>query len=334
MKWVLNNTHFFIVTNKTMNTKPGKIMMLLLLLMAVLIVPAQEEGEIPENVPENQKCLKCHGQNFYYYYNDWIEKDVRERMNPYYVFDSLEFYESNHKTFLCIDCHSYEYEEFPHPGYLRMELKYTCMDCHEGDDNYAEYHFENINEEYLKSVHSSRHDEDFTCWMCHDPHSYKINARTNMDIKEIITYDNEICLSCHAHIEKYQRLTNSVNPNIIEKHDWLPNQVLHFRNVRCIECHGHISDSILVAHEIQPKEKAVKKCVECHQSNSLLMASLYKFQAKEERSKAGFFNAAILDEAYVIGANRNYYLNIVSVVLFGLTFLGIIIHIILRIINK
>jgi hypothetical protein len=300
-------------------------------LLFSLLVHAQDEEKETRHYEENQLCFKCHGHQKYYYYNDWIEKDVKERMNPYFIIDSAEFYHSNHRTFKCIDCHSYEYETFPHSGELRMELKYTCMDCHEGDDNFAEYHFERINEEYGKSVHSRLHEEDFSCWMCHNPHSYHISARSDMPIKDIITYDNIICLSCHADVDKYQLITDKENPNILETHDWLPNQRLHFRNVRCIECHAELNNDILVSHNIQDKENAVRMCVECHSQNSLLMASLYKFQAQEKRNTLGFFNATILNDSYVIGANRNYFLNMTSMAIFGLVILGIAIHILLRV---
>jgi hypothetical protein len=170
--------------------------------------------------------------------------------------------------------------------------------------------------------------------MCHNPHSYKINARNNTNVKQTIIYDNNICLSCHADINKYQLISNDINPNVLEKHEWLPNQALHFANVRCIECHAERNDSILVSHNIQTKDKAIKQCVECHSQNSVLMASLYKFQVKERRNKLGFFNAAILNDSYIIGANRNYYLNVISILIFGLVFGGVLFHGLLRIIKK
>ena len=292
--------------------------------------PIEEPQRVYEYLNENQECLACHGQEYYYYYNDWIERDVKERMNPYRIVDSTQFYESNHWNFRCIDCHSEDYASFPHLGELRMEPKYECIDCHGGDEDYAQYNFEGIEEEFHKSVHSSKHSDDFTCWMCHNPHTYKINARSNENMKEFIQYDNEICLSCHADVSKYQLLTNLDNPNILDKHGWLPNEGLHFKNVRCIECHTEISDELLVAHNVQPKEKAVKRCVECHSKNSLLLASLYKLQFTDERSIAGFSNAAMLEEAYIIGANRNYYLNRLSLGLFGLVIIFILIHAVLR----
>jgi hypothetical protein len=155
-----------------------------------------------------------------------------------------------------------------------------------------------------------------------------------MPLKEVVTNDNLICLSCHADMDKYQLVTDKENPNILETHDWLPNQRLHFNNVRCIECHAELNDEILVAHNIQSKEKAVRLCVECHSQNSILMASLYKFQSQEKRNDLGFFNAVILNESYVIGANRNYFLNVSSIVIFGLVLLGIATHYIFRLRSK
>ncbi len=294
----------------------------------------EDEQRIPEFAEENSVCFKCHGHKIFNYYNEWTEQDVRDRMNPYFIIDSAEYYESNHWNFQCTDCHSMDYENFPHDSELRMEEKPNCIDCHGGDDTYADYHFEDIEAEFQSSVHSSKHRTDFTCSMCHNPHSYKISARSNENIKDIIIYDNNICLSCHADMNKYQLISDEENPNILQRHEWLPNQELHFLSVRCIECHTAISDDVMVAHLVQPKEKAVKKCVECHSKNSMLKATLYKFQVQEERNKFGFGNAVILSNSYIIGANRNLYLNIISIAIFGMAVIGILIHITLRIISK
>jgi Zn finger protein HypA/HybF involved in hydrogenase expression len=299
-----------------------------------LLAQTEQSQRISEYAEDNQKCFECHGQAYYYYQNDWIEKKVKDRMNPYFIIDSEEYYESNHWNFSCTDCHSADYTKFPHAGELRMEPKFSCMDCHEGDEQTAKFNFEQINDEFHKSVHSSKHSEEFTCWMCHNPHSYKINARTNENMADFIQYDNEICLTCHADISKYQLLTTLENPNVLETHSWLPNQVLHFKKVRCIECHTEISDDILVSHNVRPKEEAIKLCVECHSKESRLLASLYKYQFTNERSITGFSNKEMLEESYVIGANRNYYLNVVSIGLFVLVFIGLCIHAFLRIIIK
>lgn len=302
--------------------------------ISLLIISQEETKNAVIHSEENSKCFACHGGITYSYKNDMIEREVTKRMNPYLIIDSVLYYEQNHKSFECIDCHSYDYLEFPHNNELQMEQLPGCLDCHEGDDATAQYKFEKINEEFQESVHSTKHSEDFTCWMCHNPHSYKINARNNENISETIIYDNNICLSCHADVNKYQLITNKKKPNVIDSHDWLPNQISHFSHVRCIECHALSSDDVLVAHQIKPKADAVKKCAECHSKNSELLASLYKFRAKENRSKYGFFNAAMLSDGYVIGANRNVYLNYLSGIIFGFVMLIVIIHAVLRFLSK
>jgi hypothetical protein len=290
---------------------------------------AQEEASPPAYLEENKACLKCHGHKYFSYFNETVSREIKERMNPYYVIDSALFYHSNHRNFQCTDCHSSLYgESFPHKNELRFEPRMNCLDCHGGDG--SDYQFDNINEEYLQSVHSEKHSEEFTCWMCHNPHTYKITARNSSNLLEAIQYDNEICLSCHSNESKMGLLSDRHIYDMLHQHEWLPNNRLHFQNVRCIECHTRISDTLMVAHNVQPKEKAVKLCVECHSQNSILMASLYKHMSQEKRSKSGFLNAAILNDSYVIGANRNEFLNYGSLVIFGIVILGIAIHAILR----
>ena len=308
-------------------------MIVVIVLVTSITVKAQADKKAA-NAAINEKCLKCHGQSKYKYINPESGSEVTKRMYLETIINRAQFAESNHKNFKCTDCHSEDYDTFPHPGRLRMESKYACIDCHGGDEAYAKFKFEQIETEFQASVHSTKHSDDFNCWMCHNPHTYKINARSQEKIKDIVAYDNAICLNCHADITKYQMLTDKVNPNILQKHAWLPNQALHFKNVRCIECHARTNDSILVAHNIQPKAKAVRRCVECHSTNSILMASLYKYKVQEGRSKAGFYNGVIMNEGYVIGANRNYYLGLISLIMFGCVALGITIHATLRILKR
>jgi hypothetical protein len=309
-----------------------KSFILLLIITFSFAARSQNKTEVAAvTIEKNQECLKCHGKKYFSYHNDNVGKDVKERMNPLYIIDSGSYYKANHRTFMCTDCHSSEYSSsFPHPNELRFEPSFTCMDCHEGNEDFADFHFETIQEEFLKSVHSEKHSEDFTCWMCHNPHSYHISARTNENLAETIRYDNEICLGCHSDESRFGLLSDRDIFNMLDRHEWLPNHLAHFKSVRCIECHAEVNDTILVAHKILPKEKAVKKCVECHSQNSILMASLYKYQVQEMRTKQGYFNAAIMTETYVIGANRNIYLNLASLAIFGLALIGVIIHAILR----
>jgi predicted CXXCH cytochrome family protein len=279
---------------------------------------------------DNERCLKCHGQAKYEYTNENLGRQVKALMCSERIVNRDEYYSSNHKRFSCTDCHSEQYTTFPHPGELRMEQKLNCIDCHGGDDKFAQYHFEEIETDYKQSTHYKLEQDGFSCWKCHNPHSYKISVRNNKNLKETIAYDNAICLSCHSDFNRFQLLTDREEINLIKKHDWLPNQAVHIANVRCIECHTKINNDVPVAHQIRPKTEAVKRCNECHSQNSILMASLYKFESKEQR-RDGFFNGIILNESYVIGANRNEYLNLLSLVIF-MGVLGVIaVHILFRI---
>lgn len=282
---------------------------------------------------QNENCLKCHGQAKYEYTNETLGRQVKAMMCSERIVRRDEFYGSNHKSFSCTDCHSFEYETFPHPGTLRMEAKLNCIDCHGGDENYAQYHFEAIDSAYRESVHFKLEPEGFSCWKCHDPHTYRINIRNNENLKEAIRYDNAICLRCHSNYDQFQLLTDREEINILNTHSWLPNQASHFASVRCLECHTKVNERMPVAHQIQTKDKAVRLCNECHSQNSILMASLYKFQSKEQR-RDGFFNGVILNQSYVIGANRNEYLNTVSILIF-LGVLGVIgVHVFFRLKKK
>ena len=282
---------------------------------------------------DNNRCFKCHGQEKYEYTNETIGKQVRDMMCSDRIILKKEFYSSNHRSFSCTDCHSEQYVKFPHSGELRMEQKFNCIDCHGGDEKFAKYHFEEIVTEYQKSTHFKMEDEGFSCWKCHNPHTYKITVRNSTNLKETIAYDNAICLNCHSDYSRFQLLSDKAEIDIIQKHEWLPNQASHFANVRCIECHTKYNNNIPVSHQIMPKGEAVRLCNECHSKNSILMASLYKFESKEHR-RYGFFNGIILNASYVIGANRNEYLNLLSLVIFFGVIVVIAIHIIFRIREK
>ena len=317
----------------------SRLCMVIALIISIFpIVQSQESEEVTKQetewvsdfYEENEECLACHGQSKYTLYDEFNEREVNKLMCECRVVIRENYYSSNHKSFTCVDCHDSDYSTFPHPAALRTEEYYTCLDCHGYDEAYARYHFEEIDEEYALSIHAELEEEGFSCWSCHNPHTYKINVRNTTNLHETIVYDNNICLDCHSDFERFHLLTERDEINIIDQHEWLPNQARHFANVRCIECHTQVNDSILVAHHLLPKEQAVRLCVECHSQDSRLLTTLYKFEAKEKRNKAGFWNGAVLQESYVIGANRNIYLNIISVVIFLIAITGIGIHIYFR----
>jgi NAD-dependent SIR2 family protein deacetylase len=259
-------------------------------------------------------------------------KFIFRKMPLDYMIDTAEYYVSNHWNFKCSDCHSDKYYRAPHEPQLRFEEIPTCIDCHGGDEKYAKYHFEIIEEECKKSIHFARQSGNFSCWSCHNPHTYKINAgNKHQKITQTIEYDNNICLGCHDNNDNLKYFNKAIS-NIAKTHKWLPNQVAHFRKVRCIECHAVINDSLIAAHNIKPKTEAVRECNKCHAPNSILMRTLYKDYSKSER--LGFLNSIILNDSYVAGTNRNLILNIASVVIFSLTLIAIGIHIVFRILKK
>lgn len=296
------------------------------------LVMQDTSAYVSDFAEDNERCLICHGQAKYQYTNESLGSQVTELMCADRIVGRKDFYSSNHKSFACTDCHSTEYETFPHPGNLRMEQMYNCLDCHGGSEMDAQFQFEQIQVEYEESVHANLENEGFTCWDCHDPHEYRITAR-NRNLPMTVAYDNAICLNCHSDFSRFQLLTEKEEVNLIDKHDWLPNQKSHFSSVRCIECHAQISDTLLVSHLVLPKEQAVRQCNECHSKNSLLMASLYRYESMEQRED-GFLNGVIMNESFVIGANRNRYLNYISVAVLAMVLAGVAFHIFLRIKNK
>ncbi len=299
-------------------------------LLGLLYLPVQSQT-IPD---DNKHCLKCHSSQSFTIFNKLTEHNQRRLMNPLYILDTVQIKTGVHHSFSCTDCHSYEYETYPHNGDLKLEQLMTCIDCHGGDETYASYQFERIEDEFKKSVHFKISDGQFTCSKCHNQHYYKATARNSDNIKEIVKFSNDMCFSCHNNMIKYQLVSENQNPQLVQVHDWLPNQALHFEHVRCIECHTIVADSLNVSHNIRKKEDALKLCVECHSANSMLQASLYKYKNIQARSEDGTFNSIISNSSYVIGAYQNPILNLLSLIIFIATLVGISIHLIFRIIKK
>ncbi|MCB0521335.1 MAG: cytochrome c3 family protein [Lewinellaceae bacterium] len=318
---------------------------LLFLLAGTAPINAQEgeptgqrttEGETVEkkftNKEENALCLKCHANKYVRFTPEGSDQPYIFKMYSDCIIDTTKYYASNHWNFKCVDCHSSDYETYPHLAGLRFEYMATCLDCHGDDPEYAKFHFEKIQEQYEASVHFSKYSNEISCWSCHNSHYYKINARNrDQDIKMTIAYDNAICLGCHANTDNFEMIAERLNPDVTTTHEWLPNQANHFKSVRCIECHAEINDTLLVAHKILPKEQAVKKCVECHSSDSRLKASLYKYQLEEG---ASLVKDDMIGDAVLIGSRRSTTVNLLSNILILATVLGILGHWSLRIITR
>jgi hypothetical protein len=294
-----------------------------------------EQQYKPEDSPsfqDNEFCLRCHSSGYFILSDSASGQSRRQAMCTNFNIPKEKFYNSVHRSFGCMDCHSSEYKTFPHAASLRFEPSFACIDCHGGDENFAKYHFEEIDAEYNKSVHYKLENGQFTCWKCHNPHSYVPLARRDSMTTNFVVESNKMCLNCHGDFEKFHLLSDRELTGVIKKHDWLPNQSLHFKSVRCIECHSAQNNDILISHNILPKDSAISDCVKCHSSNSILMGTLYKFRTIESRKSFGFVNSAIIDNnSYVIGANHSNFMNLAGICIIILTFLAIAIHTFFRI---
>jgi hypothetical protein len=303
------------------------------LLMAILCGFARLGWSQSYADPKNHACLKCHSSQTISFHNPVLDKEQKRLMNPYYILDTIGLRNGVHKSFDCTDCHSYEYTTYPHNGNLKLEPLASCLDCHGGDETYASYQFEKIDEEFRKSVHFKVSGDVFTCAKCHDQHTYKPIARNSSNVLEIVDYSNKMCLSCHNDMKRYMLISGNENPQLVQVHNWLPNQELHFQHVRCIECHTEVVDGLNISHNIQEKAKAVKNCVECHSANSRLKSSLYKYQNLQKRNDDEN-GEAIGQASYVIGTHQNPVLKLISILVFLGVLGGIIIHTVFRILKK
>jgi hypothetical protein len=313
-----------------------KIKIKLILLVLAFGAALQAQDSIPPVIsnPANKLCLGCHGKRWYTYSNQDSSQVIKHKMFKDLIIDTVAFYHNNHKSLTCTDCHSSDYSNLPHKSDLKLEPLLVCTDCHTDTDDVPPINFTGITEEYKKSVHATRKDANVTCWSCHNPHSYNITTRSKDNLSHVVAYDNSICLECHSGMGKFDILYGDPKSSLIAKHQWLPDPVKHFRNVRCIECHAEIREDVLVAHNIRPKDEAVRICAECHSADSRLKNSLYKYQLAQERSEKGVLTSIISNQSFAIGTNPSPLLNLISQLILVLAVAGIAIHTLIRIIKK
>lgn len=321
------------------------VLFLVVFIAIILSLQHQQPKEPKKCVPisdrkytckaDNEACLKCHAKTECEY-NDPEDstKVVHKKMPVANIIDTNRYYTSNHWDFKCTDCHSDEYLKAPHDSTLKEASISTCLDCHLDDEKYVKYHFDKIEAEFKKSAHFKLDTMGFSCWSCHDAHYNVLNERNcDEEILSIVEYDNSMCIACHTDSSRYNKFGKKAF-DLYEKHSWLPEMSNHFENVRCIDCHASINDTILADHLILPKEKSVRECAECHSTNSILYKTLYERRPINEADKYGFYNSILLNEQYVIGSNRNYYLNIISIALVCLVLFIIGIHVAARVLIK
>ncbi len=281
----------------------------------ILLVGAARGAMPPTTLPDQPGCLRCHGMA------TLATLDERTGRLHRFAVDPEAYRHSEHATLNCGRCHRDEAARYPHgPGLAREKL--ACLGCHKGEARFLKRRFSAIGQEVHRSVHAIRLGEKWTCFACHDPHSFKAGSGG-------VAGANAVCLSCHAAPARFAALTTRPLPDLEVAHGWLPAQALHARMVRCVDCHASAEPPDL-GHAILPVGKALHDCVGCHARSSRLLATLYRHTVKEQRASIGFVNATLLNDAYVIGATRNVWLDRLSGWVFGSALFGILLHAALR----
>lgn len=274
--------------------------------------------ESPAPVSEGdtvEYCLRCHGMQ------TMGQVEVLGRIRSLAV-DGETFTKSVHGDKSCTFCH-YGFGEFPHPEKAVARRKPQCSSCHRGA-KYESWGFPTIVEEFDSSAHKTVLGDAFTCFACHNPHTFD-PSREARSIPLTVEYSNAICMQCHQDRERMVTRFAVATAPLEATHAFLPNRDVHWRTVRCIDCHTAPNER-MVSHKILPKAEAVRNCVECHSQESRLMNKLYIHRVEEERQTAGFLNSVVLNDAYVVGMTRNRYLDAASIVLAAITLLGIFLH--------
>jgi len=284
---------------------------------------------VNEEVAEDAKskstyCLRCHSMETLAY----RDTATGEIINLYVNLE--QYQQSNHKRLECTACHTADYSHYPHPDSVKQENLY-CLDCHKEDPKFAPFRFPEIEQAFSDSIHAMNFPvQEFNCFSCHDPHQFKI-SRVGEKISEIVSYDNKICLNCHASLLQAPLKRKGFGELLI-KHQWLPNPMLHWRSVRCVEC--HTPETPHFSHQILPADPSVKKCISCHSKEATLLSSLYKFRSQEDLEKTGWFNKAVFNKSYIIGMSRNETVDRWSLVILILTIVSLCAHGLGRVFTK
>ena len=272
-----------------------------------------DPAELEKIKAANGQCLDCHSEEGFA--SGRHPEFSRQAIEEHFV-DPDTFEASNHGHVECVACHVTGFTKFPHLEPPSTATNF-CDECHTRI-------FLRIEDQFLKSVHAQDLSEKFTCTTCHDPHVFRQETHFSQ-VREAVAQDNGMCLGCHEDPEKFAIYSLEEPPDLAEIHDWLPNIRTHWDSVRCVECHTPEPGKV-VSHEILAANRAERDCVACHSVESSLRVRLYRHRVAEEREKAGFLNSVIMNEAYVIGATRNRYLDLASFILSGVVVAGIALH--------
>ncbi|CCQ73593.1 cytochrome c3 family protein [Magnetospira sp. QH-2] len=265
-------------------------------------------------------CLKCHSETGI----AKLEKKEFEYEQMQGLFVDQTVYEaSSHGLVDCLACHVTGYKEYPHFEQGKSIIN-NCDECHTREFLYIE-------EQYMESVHHKQMTTKIACDSCHDPHVF-LKASKFKTVGEAVAQDNAMCAQCHGITSSLATLGRGRQEDLEKNHEWLPNLKAHWTKVRCVDCHTAPWKKQLLSHNIMGAKGALRDCVACHTVDSALRLRQYAHLVGQEREKLGFINSVILNEAYVVGATRNRYLDLAFGGITLLVVAGIGVHTLARII--
>jgi hypothetical protein len=276
-------------------------------------------------IPENEPCLKCHGQAVYTVFSVDAKKHLRQPMSASRVISSKLYQNAIHGSLKCVDCHAEGYSTTPHPAALKFDTIFSCADCHAGKRKFKKFHIDSIMASYDKSVHAKAMGNTFNCWKCHNPHNFVTAKSDSLKLKAAITLANTACLYCHNNAINYKRVSDKTPADLIKGHDFLLHAELHLKNIRCIDCHTVQASDSFTSHKILPVKMSIRECTACHSQRNILTAGMFG-SGNGNHGLLNFSNSRIMDYAFIMGANRVITLNIISSILFGFVLLLIFTH--------
>lgn len=277
-------------------------------------------GKIRQTI---DNCLGCHS-------TAGLNNPPRSGLNlmklAKLLVDGGKYDHSAHGGLACTDCHAKGYGEAHGTDGVRGETKF-CGSCHTRT-------FPQKEAEFKLSVHHKKWPDRFPCETCHNPHIYQSAAKIESP-RAIVAQDNGFCLDCHEREERFRDFAPDKTPPDLDKvHAWLPHVDMHWKAVRCVDCHTADLPPGM-SHEVQTKDKAKRRCADCHSVDSILRNRLFQHRVVDETSRInqlGFINAVMLPDHYLVGANRNVWLERASWVLVSLALAAFGLHALIRVI--
>jgi hypothetical protein len=277
---------------------------------------------------ENKECFRCHKME------SLSELQPDGSIRSFHISEK-HFQISNHSKLSCSECHETGYKQYPHTA----EEAVRSTDCNSCHKDHHLFDFSNTNcetqpaggcrtqekkeliakidsivTEFENSTHF-KNAKSIHCFTCHNPHTFNKEEEKKAGLKNFISLENDVCLSCHTNKTKY---TSYQKPDSKKEwkelawvHEWIPSRELHWQNVRCLDCHSSYQNTNL-SHHILPSEDAVRNCNSCHTDKSILNDKLYKLYSQQEKERYGMINSILWNQAYIIGATRNVWLDGIS----------------------